>query len=85
MTQPLAKDLLESGVRVVTIAPGFIESPLTDFLPVYTKAAISRNCMIAPKRFGEAQEYAHLVTACIRNPQLNGTVIELDAGIDINF
>lgn len=85
MTQPLAYDLLESGIRVVTIAPGLFNTPLTEMLPTSLKADISRNCMIAPNRLGEPAEYAYLVTTCINNPHINGSVIELDAGFDICY
>lgn len=85
MTKPLASDLLESKIRVATISPGMFNSPLTNSLPQQTISAISRCHTIAPKRFGESNEFAHLVMYCVQNKSLNGTIIELDAGIDIDF
>lgn len=85
MTEPLAKDLLESKIRVATISPGMFNSPLTQTLPQRTISAIVRNHTIAPKRFGQPNEFAHLVMYCVQNKSLNGTIIELDAGIDIDF
>lgn len=84
MTQPLALELQEAGIRVLTIAPGWIETPLNDFIPTDIKQAIVRSCMIGPKRFGYDIEYAHLVTTCIVNPCINGSVIELAAGSSID-
>lgn len=83
MTQPLAHDLNEVGIRVVTIAPGVLRTPLTNFIPRDVEQVMSIDCMIAPNRFGEAEEYAHLVQSCVVNSSLNATTIELAAGFSI--
>lgn len=85
MTRPLAGDLLETKIRIATISPGMFNSPYTKSLPPRTISAIIRNHTIAPKRFGYLNEFAHLVMYCVQNQSVNGTVIELDAGIDIDF
>lgn len=83
MTEPLARDLNECGIRVLTIAPGVIRTPLTSFIPREVEQVMSIDCMIAPNRFGEAEEYAHIVQTCILNPSINATTIELSAGFNI--
>lgn len=83
MTRPLAYDLNEVGIRVVTIAPGVLRTPLTNFIPRDVEQIMSIDCMIAPNRFGKAEEYAHIVQSCVVNASLNATTIELAAGFNI--
>lgn len=83
MTEPLAKDLNECGIRVFTVVPGVFKTPLNDFLPREVQNVMAMECMIAPNRFGEADEYAHLVQSGILNPSINATTIELSAGFSI--
>lgn len=85
MTRPLAKDFGTQGIRVVTIAPGLIKTPVIDYFPKDTEDAISQECIIAPNRFGEPDEFAHLVQSIVVNPYINGTTIELSAGLNITF
>lgn len=79
MTLPIARDLASIGVRVVTVAPGIMDTPLLASAPQELKdnlAALS----VFPKRLGTADDFAHLVQAIVENPMLNGEVIRLDAG-----
>lgn len=85
MTVPLAQELRQAGIRVVTIAPGLLDTPNIDYLPLDVRNTINQNCFIAPNRLGYPIEYSHLVTSCIQNTSINGSVIELDAGLDVNF
>lgn len=85
MTVPLAQELRQAGIRVVTIAPGMLETPYADTMLVDVRNTIVRNCVIAPNRLGYPVEYSHLVASCIQNTSINGSVIELDAGLDVNF
>lgn len=82
MTLPLAKELREHNIRVVTIAPGLIKTPLIDYLPPNTIENISNECIICPRRFGQPDEYAHLAQSILLNPSINGTTIELSAGLE---
>lgn len=80
MTLPLARDLAPSGIRVMTIAPGIMETPIYEFLPKETFEFLSK-LPLNPRRMGTPAEFAHLVGAIVENPYLNGEVIRLDAGV----
>jgi NAD(P)-dependent dehydrogenase (short-subunit alcohol dehydrogenase family) len=68
MTLPIARDLMNDGVRVNTILPGVFKTPMVAQVPF-------------PKRLGQAEEYARLVCFIIENPYLNAAAIRLDGGI----
>ncbi|XP_055309708.1 3-hydroxyacyl-CoA dehydrogenase type-2-like [Sitodiplosis mosellana] len=85
MTRPLALDLSDQGIRVVSIAPGFIRTPLLDYIPSETTEAISQECIISPKRFGDPDEFAHVVQSIVTNPYINATTIEVSGGIQMNL
>ena len=80
MTLPLARDLSNSGIRVVTIAPGLFDTPLLAALPDNVKDALGAMVPF-PKRLGRPSEYALLARQIIENPMLNGEVIRLDGAI----
>ena len=80
MTLPIARDLGAIGVRVVTIAPGLIDTPIYDFAPPELKEGLSK-LPVFPKRLGTPDEFAHLVEHVIENPYLNGETIRLDGAI----
>ena len=80
MTLPLARDLARSGVRVMTIAPGLIDTPLFGGLPEQARAALGAMVPFPP-RLGYPSEYAMLVKSIIENPMLNGETIRLDGAI----
>lgn len=50
MVKPLARDFSDRGIRVVTIAPGIIKTPLNDYFPPETTEAIATECITNPKR-----------------------------------
>lgn len=79
MTLPLSRDLSPVGVRVMTIAPGLMDTPIYD--PVGGEELKNRliGTTVFPKRLGTADEFAHLVQAIAENSYLNGEVIRLDA------
>lgn len=85
MTRPLALDFGEHGIRVVSIAPGLIKTPLLDYIPAETAEAIYTENIISPKRFGEPDEFAHVVQSIVTNPYINATTIELSGGITLNL
>ncbi|GFY62346.1 hypothetical protein TNIN_211532 [Trichonephila inaurata madagascariensis] len=80
MTLPMARDLSSHGIRVCTIAPGFMETELNSTLPEEVVKFIS-DATPFPKRFGKPEEFVHLVQSIIQNPMLNGEVIRLDGGL----
>ena len=80
MTLPAARDLAAVGIRVNTIAPGLMDTPLLAMLPDPAKQALS-DSVLYPKRLGIPDEYASLVMQMIENNYLNGETIRLDGGI----
>lgn len=80
MALPLARELAQFGIRVMTIAPGLIKTPMLEGMPdPVTQALIDQT--VYPKRFGEPSEFADLVSHIIENPMLNGSVIRLDGAM----
>jgi NAD(P)-dependent dehydrogenase (short-subunit alcohol dehydrogenase family) len=80
LTLPAARELGRYGIRVMTIAPGYIQTPLLDQVPENFRAALFASQVFPSKRFGKAEEYAHLALSIVENPMLNASVIRLDAG-----
>jgi NAD(P)-dependent dehydrogenase (short-subunit alcohol dehydrogenase family) len=82
MTMPVARDLAAVGVRVNTIAPGLIDTPIYG-TGRGTDAYKHRlgQWVLFPKRFGTAEETAYAVMECITNPYMNGEVLRIDGGI----
>jgi NAD(P)-dependent dehydrogenase (short-subunit alcohol dehydrogenase family) len=80
MTLPLARDLAQTGIRVMTIAPGLFNTPMLASLPENVRASLGAMVPF-PSRLGHPGEYAQLVRSIIENPMLNGEVIRLDGAI----
>ena len=82
MTLPIARDLAAAGIRVNTIAPGLIDTPIygSGEGSDQFKANLGRNVLF-PKRLGSATELASMVAECITNDYMNGEVIRVDGGI----
>ncbi|MFF4619336.1 SDR family NAD(P)-dependent oxidoreductase [Nonomuraea jabiensis] len=82
MTVPAARDLAAIGVRVNTICPGIIDTPIYGFTPNSEefKAKLVAP-VVFPKRMGRADEFAHLVHSLIQNDYMNAEVIRFDGGI----
>jgi 3-hydroxyacyl-CoA dehydrogenase / 3-hydroxy-2-methylbutyryl-CoA dehydrogenase len=80
MTLPVARDLAELGVRVVTIAPGIFETPLLGTLPEPVRASLAKQVPF-PSRLGQPDEFAALACHIITNVMLNGETIRLDGAI----
>ncbi|KAF3764254.1 NAD(P)-binding protein [Cryphonectria parasitica EP155] len=79
MTLPLTRDLSRFGIRVLTIAPGTFETPMTAMMSDKVRTSLEKS-MEFPKRGGTGEEFAALVRSCVENVMLNGTVIRLDGG-----
>jgi NAD(P)-dependent dehydrogenase (short-subunit alcohol dehydrogenase family) len=80
MTLPIARDLAEQGIRVVTIAPGIFETPLLGTLPEPVRASLAKQVPF-PSRLGQPDEYAALACHIVTNVMLNGETIRLDGAI----
>ncbi|MDH3295778.1 MAG: SDR family NAD(P)-dependent oxidoreductase [Acidimicrobiia bacterium] len=82
MTLPIARDLSAIGIRVNTIAPGLIDTPIygEGEQSEQFKAHLGQSVLF-PKRLGTAEELAFGVMECITNPYMNGETIRLDGGI----
>lgn len=77
-TLPLARDLEMWGIRVMTIAPGLMDTPLVKNAPEALRQACI-NLSVFPRRLGDPDEFGFLVRHIIENRFLNGEVIRLDA------
>ncbi len=75
-----ARDLARHGVRVMTIAPGLIGTPMLLNMPQEVQDSLAATVPF-PKRFGKPEEYARLVQHIVENEMLNGDVIRLDGAI----
>jgi NAD(P)-dependent dehydrogenase (short-subunit alcohol dehydrogenase family) len=80
LTLPAARELARFGIRVVTIAPGLMETPMMAGLAPDAREALA-NQPPFPHRLGHPGEYARLVLAIAANPLLNGTTLRLDAAL----
>lgn len=80
MTLPLARELARYAIRVVTIAPGIMETPMLRGLPQAAQDSLGQQVPY-PSRLGAADEYADLVLAIVGNGYLNGETIRLDGAI----
>ena len=80
MTLPVARDLASLGIRVMTIAPGLMETPMLAGLPDDVRHSLADSVPF-PRRLGQPGEFADLVEHVIANAMLNGSVIRLDGAI----
>jgi NAD(P)-dependent dehydrogenase (short-subunit alcohol dehydrogenase family) len=80
MTLPIARDLMNDGIRVNTILPGIFDTPLLQSAPDNVKAALSASVPF-PKRLGQPPEFAHLCLTMIENGYFNGESVRLDGAI----
>ncbi|RME62098.1 MAG: 3-hydroxyacyl-CoA dehydrogenase [Caldilineae bacterium] len=80
MTLPIARDLAGIGVRVMTIAPGIMDTPMLAGLPEKARQSLGEQVPF-PRRLGQPDEYGALVQHIVENAYLNGEVIRLDGAI----
>jgi NAD(P)-dependent dehydrogenase (short-subunit alcohol dehydrogenase family) len=80
LTLTAARDLADKAIRVMTIAPGVMETPMMAGLPGETKSILEA-LVPHPARLGRPEEYAMLVCSIIENSLLNGEVIRLDGAL----
>ena len=80
MTLPIARDLATIGIRVNTIAPGLINTPMLAGLPEQARESLAATVLF-PKRLAEADEIAQLAQQIVENDYINGETIRMDGGI----
>jgi len=80
LTLPAARELAQFGIRVLTIAPGVMLTPLLGSLPPEVQNTLGA-AVPFPKRLGHPAEFAELVLHCVQNGYLNGEVIRLDGAL----
>ena len=82
MTLPVARDLSASGIRLNTIAPGLVDTPIYGEGPDAEafKAKLGESVLF-PKRLGVPDELASMVVECLTNSYMNGETVRVDGGI----
>jgi len=80
MTLPIARDLMNDGIRVNTILPGVFKTPMVAMMPPNVQEALGAQVPF-PKRLGQAEEYARLACFLIENVYMNAASVRLDGGI----
>ena len=82
MTLPVARDLAAVGVRVNTVAPGLIDTPIygSGEASDQFKANLQKGVLF-PQRLGRPEELASVVVECVTNSYLNAETIRVDGGI----
>jgi len=80
MALPIARDLMNDGIRVYTILPGVFKTPMVAMMPPNVQDALGAQVPF-PKRLGKAEEYGQLAAFIVETPYLNAESIRLDGGI----
>ena len=80
LTLPAVRDLAQYGIRVVTIAPGIVETPMLATVSDEFRASLAASVPF-PKRLARPEEYAQLALAIIDHDYLNGEVIRMDGAL----
>lgn len=80
MTLPAARELSQFGIRVMTIAPGIMQTPMATSLPEAVQKSLSEQIPF-PKHLGNPEVFAQLVSHIIENTYLNGSTIRLDGAL----
>jgi len=80
MTLPIARDLMNEGIRVNTILPGVFKTPMVAGMPPAVQDALGAQVPF-PKRLGEPGEYASLACFLIESTYMNAASVRLDGGI----
>jgi len=80
ITLPIARDLAFYGIRVVTIAPGVMDTPILQGISEEARASLEKSIPY-PSRLGTPGEFAALVSQVVSNPYINGETIRLDGAL----
>jgi NAD(P)-dependent dehydrogenase (short-subunit alcohol dehydrogenase family) len=84
MTLPLARELARHGIRVCTICPGTMDTPLLAGLPAPAREELARSIPFPP-RLGEPSEFAALALHVLDNAYLNGATLRLDGALRMGY
>ena len=80
LTLPAARDLAQYGIRVVTIAPGIVETPMLATVSDEFRAGLAAGVPF-PQRLARPEEYAQLALAIVDHDYLNGETIRMDGAL----
>jgi len=80
LTLPAARDLAQYGIRVCTIAPGIVDTPMLATVSDEFRAGLAAGIPF-PQRLGRPDEYARLVLMVVEHDYLNGEVIRMDGAL----
>jgi NAD(P)-dependent dehydrogenase (short-subunit alcohol dehydrogenase family) len=83
MTVPLAREFAPLGIRVLTIAPGIMETPMLGKLPENVRQNLI-NTIVFPNRLGTGEDFGQLCSSIIETTYLNAETIRFDAGVRMN-
>ncbi len=84
MTLTLAREFASNGIRIMTILPGIMDTPLLGELPEMVRERLGKQVPFPP-RLGKPVEFASLACHIVQNPYLNGEFIRLDGGLRMGF
>ncbi|HWE88316.1 MAG TPA: SDR family NAD(P)-dependent oxidoreductase [Pseudonocardiaceae bacterium] len=80
LTLPAARDLAQHGIRVMTIAPGLVDTPMLAGVSDEFRAGLAEGVPF-PKRLARPDEYAQLAVSIIEHDYLNGEIIRMDGAL----
>ncbi|MEX3941839.1 SDR family oxidoreductase [Paraburkholderia sp. BR10937] len=79
MTIPVARDLVEYGIRVLSIAPGLFETGMSAGMPAKVSDGLIEK-MLFPRRIGHAGEFGALVRHLVESAYMNALTVDIDCG-----
>lgn len=80
LTIAAARDLASLGIRVNTVAPGIVETPMLATVSEEYRAGLAAGVPF-PHRLGRPSEFAQIVTTFVDNDYLNGTTLRMDGAL----
>lgn len=80
LTLPVARDLAQLAIRVVSISPGLFNTSMVAGMPDNVSQSIIDRMILYPNRMGQPSEFAKLAQHIVENSYLNATTLDLDAG-----
>jgi NAD(P)-dependent dehydrogenase (short-subunit alcohol dehydrogenase family) len=80
LTLPAARDLSSTGIRVCTIAPGIVDTPMLALVSDDYRAGLAAGVPF-PKRLAQPDEFARLVTMIVEHDYLNGETVRMDGAL----
>lgn len=84
LTLPAARDLSSSGIRVMTIAPGIVDTPMLATISEEFRTGLAESVPF-PKRLGTPGDFAQLAVDIVEHDYLNGEVIRMDGALRMNY